>query len=213
MSKGFKRYIPIWLVLFVTTIVLAEILPVEKSELFTTVYFFIVIAYIIELFIASRALNNKQKEVGQPIFIYSVLGVVMVFAANWWLIAKQHYHKTWFYIMVNIIVLALHYVFLLLVDASLKQNVERDKHVNEKTDTMLSLTKQVKALYDTTNNKDIYRLYEALKYANKSSRADTRKIDEQIKEKIGSISFDDEKEIQNQVNEAIRLIKEKEAIL
>ena len=108
--------------------------------------------------------------------------------------------------------LCLHCI-LLLVDASLKQNVERDKHVNEKTDTMLSLTKQVKALYDTTNNKDIYRLYEALKYANKSSRVDTRKIDEQIKEKIGSISFDDEKEIQNQVNEAIRLIKEREAIL
>ena len=141
MSKGLKRYIPIWVILLATIVIIAENVPFEKDELFTTVYFFIVIVFVIELFIASLALNNKHKEISQPVFIYSIIGLVMVFAVNWWLIFKQYFHKPWFYIVVNATVLALHYVFLLVVQTNMKQNVERDERVKEQTDAMLSLTK------------------------------------------------------------------------
>ena len=185
MSKGLKRYIPIWVVLLAAIVIIAETVPFEKDNLFTTVYFFVVIAFVIELFIASLALNNKHKEISQPVFIYSIVGLVMVFIVNWWLIFKQYYHKPWFYIVVNVAVLALHYVFLLLVGSTMSHNVERDEHVKEKTDTMLSLAKEAKILYDNTGNQDIYRLYEALKYSNKASKS--HEAEEIIKKEVEAL--------------------------
>ena len=208
MSKGLKRYIPIWAILLAALIIIVETLPIEKDDLFTTAYFFVVIAFIIELFIASRVLNNNEKELSQPVFIYSIIGVIMVFATNWWLVAKQYYHKSWFYIVVNVAVLALHYVFLLVVQTNMKQNVERDEHVKEKTDTMLSLTKQVKTLYDTTSNKDIYRLYEAMRHSNKASK--NPEIEKKIEEKVLKLESMAETEIATTVDELIILISKRD---
>ena len=208
MKKGFAKYLPIWIISFGATLIIANILPVEKGDLFNTVYYSIIIAYVFELIIAATALNNKNKDIGQTIFIYSIVGLIMVFVTNWWLVVKQYYHRPWFFAVVNIIVLALHYIFLSAMNVNMNKNAERDEHFIEETETMTNLTKQVKVLYDNTNNEDIYRLYEALRYADKATK--NIEIENKISDEINLLKdITDPNEIKDQVNEIIKLINQR----
>ena len=205
MPNGFKKYLPVWLIAFITTIVLAYIFPIERNEIFNIVYYFIVATFAIQLLISYFAFKNEDNTVSQTTFIYSIVGIVMIFVVNYYCISKLIWHRPWVYAAVNIVVLALHYIFLIVVNTSLNKNVERDQHVKEKSETMLSLTKEVKALYDSTNNEDIYRLYEALKFADKRSK--NKEIEKQIDENIKNIKMsDDDSLIKENVEKTIELI-------
>ena len=175
MPNGFKKFLPVWLIAFIATIAIAWILPVERDSLFHVIYYFIIAAFTIELCISYYAFKN-EKEVAYPLFIYSILGVVMIVIATWKIISKHLWVKPWLMAIIYIIILALHYLLLIILNTSLKKNVERDEHVKENTNTMLTLTNQVKALHDSTNNEDIYRLYEAFRYSDKgTNNADIEK--------------------------------------
>lgn len=88
--------------------------------------------------------------------------------------------------------------------------VERDEHVNQKVDAMRELAANVKTLYDNTNNKEIYRLYEALRYSDKASNEKTFEIEEQIENAIASLEETTGKDILSEkVDEIIRLINKR----
>ncbi len=208
MKKGFSRYILAWLIAFAATIIVAQILPFEKGDLFNSVYYTIIISFAIQLIISSFALNNKNKEISQSIFIFSIVGLIMVFATNYYLIFRQHYHRPWFFAVVNVIVLVLHYIFLIVINTGLSTNADRDENYNHSVDTMRSLTKEVKVLYDNTDNKDIYRLYEALKFADKRSK--NIDLEGKIKTEIISLKSEtDADRIKDQVNSIIKMINER----
>ena len=207
MPNGFKKYLPVWLLLFVATVAIAWILPVERDELFHVIYYFVIAAFTIELGISYYAFSNK-KDIAYPQFIYSILGVVMIFVATYYIISKNLWVKPWIMAVIYIIILLLHYVLLIIMNTSLKKNIERDEHVKEQTNTMLSLTNQVKALYDSTGNDDIYSLYETLRYSDKRSN-DVEK-GEKIKKEIDKLKKQtDEREIKDQVEVIRKIINER----
>ena len=186
MPKLFKRYIPIWFITFALCLAILQLLPIEKDDLFHIVYYFVIAAFTIQLLILFFALRNKDNVVSQTTFIYSIVGVVML------------------------LVLGLHYVFLIALYSTLKNNVERDVHLKEKTETMLSLTNDVYTLYNNTNNKDIYRLYEALKHSNKSENENTKRLDNEIYKGVKKLALiKSEKDMNKLTNELIKLINER----
>ena len=206
MSKRFYSYFVAWVILFAATIAIAQLLPVEKGDLFNTVYYSIATAFVIELFIAFFTFGSGDKTISQSVFIFSIAGVLMIFAANYYLLFKQYYHKPWFYACVNIAVLALHYVFLIAMGASLGKNAERDKNQNKIVDVMRSITNEVKALYNSTNDEDINRLYETLRYSDKASK--DSEIEEKILEEVNELKgITDKNRIKDKVDQIIKLVK------
>lgn len=212
MPKGFKKYLPFWLIALVVVIAIANIVPFEKGELYKTVYYTILISFVAQLAITFFAFK-KEREVAYSVFIYSIVGIIMLIVANYYAIAKMWWRRPWLLALVNIIVLAMHYVFLLLIGTSLEKNIERDESVKDSTNLILSLTEQVNALYKNTKNKDIYRLYETLKHSNKTSNEQTEKVDTEIKhltEKLLKEKSDEN--IKNIVDEITKLINKRNSI-
>ena len=143
-------------------------------------------------------------------FIYSIIGLIMAFVVNWYCIYYNYAYwvktKPWMLAIVNLVVIVLHYVFLIVINTGLNKNVERDVHVKESTETMASLTKEVKALYDSTNNEDIYRLYETLKYSDKASK--DPKIENQIRKEINLLKdISSPEEVKTKTDQIINMIK------
>lgn len=212
MPNGFKKYLPVWLLFFIGTIAVAWITPVERDNVFNVVYYCIITVFTVQLIISYFAFKNKDNAVSQATFIYSIIGLIMAFVVNWYCIYYNYAYwvktKPWMLAIVNLVVIVLHYVFLIVVNTGLNKNVERDAHVKEATETMNSLTKEVKALYDSTNNEDIYRLYEALKYSDKASK--NQEIENQIKESIEILKEDsDSLSMKEKVDKIIELIKKR----
>lgn len=209
MPKGFKNYLPIWLIALVVIMAIANIAPFEKDDLYTIVYYSILISFSAQLVISFLAFK-REKEFSYPTFIISIIGVVLLIGANYYAITEVMWRKPWQLTLLNVIVLALQYVVLLLVGISLNNDIERDKNIKDRTDLMLSLTEQVNVLYKNTKNKDIHRLYEALKYADKTSDDNTAEIDAKIKDNISNlhVSTNDE-EIKENVNKIIELISDR----
>lgn len=207
MPNGFKKYLPIWLITFVATIAIAWVLPVERDDLFYVIYYFIIAAFTIELGISYYAFSN-EKDVAYPLFIYSILGVVMIFGATYYIISKTLWVKPWMMAIIYIVILVLHYVLLIVMNTSLKKNIERDEHVKEQTNTMLELTNRAKALYDSTGNEDIYRLYETLRYSDKSIK--NAKVEDRIKDELDKLTkIKEDVEIADQVDVIIKQIKKR----
>lgn len=205
MTNGLKKYLPVWLIAFIATIAIAWILPVERDELFHVIYYFVIAAFTIELGISYYAFSN-EKDVAYPLFIYSILGVVMIFGATYYIISKTLWVKPWMMAIIYIVILVLHYVLLIVMNTSLKKNIKRDEHVKEQTNTMLTLTNQVKALYDTTGNEDIYRLYETLRYSDKTGK--NEEAEKLLLDEISQLgSIKDPREITEKVDDLINLVK------
>lgn len=208
MPSGFKKYLPVWLIGFIATIAIAFLLPVERGDAFNIVYYVLVFTFAVQLLIAYFAFKNKDNAVSQTSFIYSIVGIAMIFATTFFIIKKMIFYRPWLMTVIYIIVLALHYFFLIALSTSLNKNVERDEHVRQETNIMLTLTNDVKKLYDSTNNKDIYRLYEALKYSDKKSK--DLEVEEQLVQLVNDLkSINNIDEIKNKVDEIVMIIKNK----
>jgi len=206
MKKGFARYLPIWLIMFAATLIIFNIIQTELNISLKPIYYPVIIVFALELIIASYVLNYKTKDISQPLFIYSLIGLAIVFIINNLLIFLGVY-ESWIYTIANVITLSLHYIFLLTMNASLSANKERDENIKNKTDFMLNTTNKVKSLYDITKNEDIYRLYESLKYSNKDIKNNVE-YQKQLENYIDSLrNIKDGKTIKNKVDEIIDLIK------
>lgn len=218
MKNGFFKYFPVWLIVIAVLNVLAWVPPFERDSLFYTVYGIVMATFVIQLFIVLLAFSNRNRSVSNPLFIYSIVGLVMLFAVNYYFIGDYYGYWRWFsysrplqpwmFIVINAIFLGLHYIFLIAMSISLNKNVERDEHVAESTALMNGMINEVKKLYSNTGNKDIYRLYEALKYSDK--RTKDPGIEQKIKNGISSIrEIGDDDLIKDKVNELIKLINER----
>lgn len=180
MIKGFKKYFPVWALFFIATVAIAFIIPVERDAMFYTLFCTALISHLIQLIISFFAFRNKNKEIVYPTFIYSIVGLVMLFTINAVVLYKAPFIKPWQLIIINIVVLVLHYVLLIALNTSLHKNVERDENIREQTSKMLGYVSTVKTIYDNTNNEDVYKLYETLKFSDKGSNGKTNELEEKI---------------------------------
>ena len=217
MTKGFKRYLPIWCIIVLLFNVFVWVVPFDRNELFYTLYYSAIGAFVIQLLIVFFAYRNKNKTISQTILIYSIVGLLMLFVIDFYIIYNSIKYfvliKPWVIIVINIIILGLHYVFLILLEIALGKNEERDKIVKDKTEFISSLINQVNAMYRKTNNKNMYRLYEALKYSNKISNKNTKEIDEQIEQIINKLKEETNQDaINNYIDKALKLLIERESI-
>lgn len=207
MSREYKRYLLVWLIAFMATAAVAEILPIEKGEIFQVILTSIIVAFIIQALAASFYLNNQRKEVSQPTFYLSIVGLFMVFYANYYALKKYYWSDAWMYVIVNIVVLALHYIVLITANTVLNKNADSTEHFGKKAETMRKLTSSAKTLFENTGNKDFERLYEALRYSPQGSNEKTLEIEKQISEQIDQLDgLNSQEDIKERVDNIINLI-------
>ncbi|MBR0420785.1 MAG: hypothetical protein IJI66_16610 [Erysipelotrichaceae bacterium] len=207
MSKGFKKYLPVWLILFLLIHITAWVMPLIRSKAFWSAYGVVTISWLAQLLISYFAFKQR-KEISTPIFIYSFVALFILFAMDG--IGLYFFWEVWILVVASCVFLGINWIVLTTIGQNMSKAVERDEHVNQKVDAMRELAANVKTLYDNTNNKEIYRLYEALRYSDKASNEKTFEIEEQIENAIASLEETTGKDILSEkVDEIIRLINKR----
>ena len=202
MSKGFKRYLPVWLILFAGINATAWIMPLIRSKAFWTVFGIVNAAWLIQLLLAYLIFNEK-KEIAGPAFIPSFISLVVLFTVN--AFGLYYFWEPWVLALVSMIILAVTYLFMTIVIQNTANAVDRDENVKAKIATMNEMIKEVKDLYDNTNNEDVYRLYEALRYSDKGSK--DPKIEQTISKEIEKLmTMTDKEKIKKQVELVINQV-------
>ncbi len=201
MSKGFKKYFPIWLILFAGINATAWIMPLIRSKAFWTVYGVVNGAWIVQLLLAYLVFKER-KEVATPVFLPSFISLIVLFTVN--AFGLYYFWEPWVLALVSMIILALTYLLMTVLAQNTAKAVERDEHLNDKVDVMRSMIKEVKTLYDNTNNEDVYRLYEALRYTDKGSK--NPKIERKMSEEISSLQSMKEDELKEKIDSIISLL-------
>ncbi len=203
MSVGFKKYLPVWAILLALINATAWIMPLIRSKAFWTVYWIINACWFIQLLIAYFAFKEK-KEVSSPIIFTSFTGLIVLFIVD--AVGLYYFWEPWVLALISFIIAVINYILIVLFEQNQNKALVRDEHVKEATETMNSFTKEVKALYDTTNNEDIYKLYEVLKYSDKASK--DPKIENQIRKDINLLKDNiSPEELKNKIDQIIDLIK------
>ena len=204
MSKGFKKYFPVWLILFAGINATAWIMPLIRSKAFWTVFGIVNAAWLIQLLLAFFIFNEK-KEISTPAFIPSFISLIVLFTVD--AFGLYYFWEPWVLALVSMIILAVTYLFMTIVVQNTANAVDRDENVKAKTATMNELIKEVKVLYNNTNNQDIYRLYEALKYSDKGTK--NTEIENKIAEEVQLLKSTDENNISSSVDSIIELINKR----
>ena len=210
MSKGFKKYLPVWLIFFAAINATAWIMPLIRSKMFWMAYCVVNVAWLVQLLMAYVVLKER-KEIATPVFITSFISLIVLFTIN--AFGLYYFWETWVLALVSMIILAVTYLLMTLMLQNTVNAVQRDENIRRKTDAMYSLIADVKDLFDNTGNKDVYRLYEALRYSDKLSNEKTEKLELQICEKIGDLkNIVSDEQIAEQVDQIMKLLNERNSV-
>ncbi len=205
MTKGFKRYFLIWFILFALIHITAWVMPLIRSKMFWTAYCIVTVAWLVQLLISYIALKQR-KEIATPILTFSFIGLILLFIMD--ALGLYFFWPSWVLAISSCVFIGTNWIVLSLVGQSSSRTIERDEHIDRKTETMNDLIKSVKTLYNNTDNQDVYRLYEALKYSDKSSKDPA--LEEQIKEEVLNLkSIQASNEIKIKVDQIIELINQR----
>lgn len=113
MSKGFKSYFPVWMILMALSNVIAWVIPVDHDKTFFVAYGFAMGAMVIQLVISFAVMSSDEKALKYPVVLFSICGVFLVALVSVlcvWLKAK-----VWVAIVVNSIILALNWILLQII--------------------------------------------------------------------------------------------------
>ena len=209
MSKGFKKFLPVWVIFVVALNATAWIMPLIRSKSFWIVYGFVNVSWLVDLVLA-YFIFKKRKEVAYPVFALMFFNLIVLFIVD--AVGLYYFWEPWVIALISMIILAVTYLLATLFVQNTEKAANRDENQNKKVNFMREMTASVKTLYDNTNNEDIYRLYEAFRYSNKASGENTKPIEKKIKEEVLKLKEADKDEIKSIVDSAIALLKERDNI-
>jgi hypothetical protein len=202
MSKEFKRYLPIWMILLIVTNIVVWVIDLDRSNGFYVSYIIVNIALLIQLGISHYALS-KKRALCAPIMAKSIVVVIVLVLLNIYilysayidpvlgvlfpelplfgfLLKKVDIPKA---IMVaDVVLLAINYIVVILLGQHGDRMETRDQHAIEKTAVMRKLTSKAKMLAETRKDPQLQKIYEGLKYSKNVSTEEgyacAAKIDE-----------------------------------
>ena len=225
MSKRFKYYLLIWVVLLVVFNVISFVVPSTSGDQnsftgqFWLGYIFITIAFIGQLLcahIAFKAENLKKLFYDLPLVTISCIGLIVMWLVGSVVMVVSAIPK-WVGIIACILPLA--FTAISLVKARwAAEEVERvDEKIALKTSTINTLLIEASGLAARAKSPAAKAacnsVYEAIRYSDPMSNEDLSSIEAKIKVKLGelaeSITTDEEHEMETISEELVLLINER----